>query len=186
MPKFKGGFMKKTLIFFILCLSIFIMGGCAKAVDNVNQTIAEEFIMEMYTVDKEEIENYNKFLDLKPVDEKELTEAIEANDEVIKSLMTNKAYNVLLKNRQNLMFTQHCALNNCTIQVMDVDLSGKESEAEESKADYNFEVKIQFVSDDGSVLQDDSAKGQLRLEREDNEWKVSDYRVFEYPKTIVN
>lgn len=178
--------MKKTLIFFILCLSIFIMVGCAKTVDNDNQTIAEKFFMEMYTVDKEEVENYNKFLDLKPADEKELAEAIEENDEVIKSLMTSRAYNVLLKNRQNFMFTQHCALNNCTIQVMDVDLSGKESGAEENKADYYFEVKIQFVSNDGDVLQDDSAKGQVRLEREDNEWKVSDYRVFEYPKTIVN
>ncbi|WP_019227956.1 hypothetical protein [Sedimentibacter sp. B4] len=178
--------MKKTVILFTLCLSLFIMAGCDKSVDNDSQAVAEKFFMEMYTVDKEEVEKYNNFLDLRPADEKEFAEAIEANDEVIKSLMTNRAYNVLLKNRQNFMFTQHCALNNCTIQVMDVDLSGKESGAEENKADYNFEVKIQFISNDGSVLQDDSAKGQLRLEREDNEWKISDYRVFEYPKTIVN
>lgn len=162
------------------------MAGCDKSVDNENQAVAEKFIVEMYTVNAEEVENYNKFVELMPADEIELAEAIEANDEVIKSLMTNKAYNVLLKNRQNFMFTQHCALNNCTIQVMDVDLSGKESGAEENKADYNFEVKIKFVSNDGDVLQDDSAKGQLRLEREDNEWKISGYRVFEYPKTIVN
>jgi hypothetical protein len=178
--------MKRAVILFVLCLSIFIISGCDKSVDNENQAIAEEFIMEMYTVDAEEVENYNKFLDLKPTDEKEFAEAIEANDEVIKSLMTGKAYNVLLKNRQNFMFTQHCALNNCTIQMLDVILSEKEPETEENKADYNFEVKIQFVSDDGIVLQDDSAKGQLRLEREDNEWKVSGYRVFEYPKAIVN
>lgn len=162
------------------------MAGCDKSVDIDNQAVAEEFIMEMYTVDAEEIENYNKFLDLIPTDEKEFEEAIEVNDEVIKSLMTDKAYNVLLKNRQNFMFTQHCVLNDCTIQVQDVILSEKESGTEENKADYNFEVKIQFVSDDGSVLQNDSAKGQLRLEQEDNEWKVSDYRVFAYPKAIVN
>lgn len=178
--------MKKSVILFILCLSIFIMAGCDKSVDIDNQAVAEEFIMEMYTVDAEEIENYNKFLDLIPTDEKEFEEAIEVNDEVIKSLMTDKAYNVLLKNRQNFMFTQHCVLNDCTIQVQDVILSEKESGTEENKADYNFEVKIQFVSDDGSVLQNDSAKGQLRLEQEDNEWKVSDYRVFAYPKAIVN
>jgi hypothetical protein len=178
--------MKKAVILFIVCLSIFIMNGCAKSVDNENQAVAEEFLKEMYTVDAEEVENYNKFLELKPADEKELAEAIEVNDEVIKSLMTNKAYNVLLKNRQNFMFTQHCSLNNCTIKVLDVIFSEKESGTEENKEVYNFEVKIQFISDDGSVLQDDSAKGQLILEREESEWKISGYRVFEYPKTIVN
>ncbi|MDF2881892.1 MAG: hypothetical protein K0R54_2449 [Clostridiaceae bacterium] len=178
--------MKKAVILFILCLSIFVMNGCDKSVDNKNQAVAEEFVKEMYTVDAEEVENYNKFLELKPSDEKELSEAIEANDEVIKSLMTEKAYNVLLKNRQNFMFTQHCAINNCTIKVLDVILSEKESGIEENKEVYNFEVKMQFVSNDGSVLQDDSVKGQLRLEREENEWKISAYRVFEYPKAIVN
>lgn len=178
--------MKKTAILFILCLSIFIVNGCDKSADTGNQAVAEEFVKEMYTVDAEEVDNYNKFLELKTADEKELAEAIEANDEVIKSLMTNKAYDVLVQNRQNFMFTQHCAMNNCTIKVMDVILSEKESGVEENNADYNFEVKIQFVSDDGSVLQEDSAKGQLGLEREENEWKISGYRVLAYPKTIVN
>jgi hypothetical protein len=178
--------MKKSVILIILFLGIFILAGCDKSADTGNQAVAEKFVMEMYTIDVEKVKNYNRFLDLKPADEKELAEAIEANDEVVKSLMTDKAYNVLVSNRQNFMFAQHCALNNCTIKVLDVIFSEKESGVEENKADYNFEVKVQFVSNDGSVLQDDSAKGQLRLEREDNKWKISGYRVSEYPKAIVN
>jgi len=34
--------MKKAVILFILCLSIFIMAGCDKSVDNENQAVARK------------------------------------------------------------------------------------------------------------------------------------------------
>ncbi|MEL7650092.1 MAG: hypothetical protein AAGU76_18570 [Sedimentibacter sp.] len=177
--------MKKLSLLFVMCLAALIMAGCAKPADKSMQIAAEKFVEELYTVSSEEAENYNRFLELRPADVNELVKAIEANDDALKSMMTDKSYNVLVNNRQNLMFAQYCALNDCTMQVMDVKLTEKEGGAEAGRVDYDFEVKVRFVSKDGTVLDTDSGKGFMRLTKEGNDWKVSDYRGLEYPKEIV-
>lgn len=83
------------------------------------------------------------------------------------------------------MFTQYCALNDCTMQVLNVNLTEKENGVEANGTDFDFEVKVQFVSNGGNILETDSGKGFIRLIKENNEWKVSDYRGLEYPNAIV-
>ncbi|MGD9570079.1 MAG: hypothetical protein AB7V48_17515 [Sedimentibacter sp.] len=175
---------RKSFILLSIVLILFFLAGCNESGENKPEKTAEIFLTEIYTVDLKEIENYNSFSDLQTTDIQGLIEAIELNDEEIKSLMTEKAYNVLVMSRQNLMFTMYSAMNDYTIEVTDIVLT--QSAKEENEADYNFEVNLKFVSTkDSSLDKTDIGKGNLRLIKENEEWKVSNYRTIEFPKYIV-
>lgn len=175
--------MKILKLLVVICLVGLILGGCNKTNENSPQKIAETFVMEHYTVNSKEFENFNSFSDLQTTIQ-DLIDAIEENNEVLKPLMTEKAYNVLGTSRENLMYTTYCALNNYTTEAKELNLT--QINKEENKADYNFEVEIKFVSTkDKSLDKTDIGKGYLRLIKENDEWKISDYRPTEFPKSIV-
>lgn len=164
-----------------LCLVLLIIVGCNKSDVGDVQRLAEEFITELYTVKSEEI----AVLDLRTKDIKVLAEANESNDKIFDSLMTKRAYNIFVKSRQSLMYTLYCAQNNRTMEVVNINLSQSSSDTVE-KVDYDFDVKVKFISNNENTEQTDTAKGYLRLIKENGEWKVSDYRETEFLKTIVN
>lgn len=174
----------KILNIIVIYLAVLTLVGCNESNENNPEKVAETFITEHFTVDSTEVENFNDFLDLLTMDSQELTKAIEANDGVIKPLMTEKAYNILVMNRENLMFAMYCSLNDYTIEIKNINFD--EISNEENKVDYNFDVEIKFVSNvDKSKDITDIAKGYLVLIKENEEWKISGYKSFEFPKTIV-
>jgi len=70
--------MKKSInLFIVLCLVTLIIGGCSKTEEKSVQKTAEDFVTELYTVDSNEIENYNNLLALKTNDVQVLNEAME-------------------------------------------------------------------------------------------------------------
>jgi len=105
------------------------------------QETAKDFIMDFYTVDTEEVDNYKSMLNINTSDAEVFAESLQINDEFIKSLMTSDAYDTLLKNRQNLMFAKACFEGNNTMQVEDLKLSENKIDIENDEAGYDFEVK---------------------------------------------
>ena len=164
-----------------LCLVLLIIVGCNKSDVSDVQRMAEEFITELYTVNSEEI----AVLDLRTKDIKVLAEANESNDKSFESLMTERAYNIFVKSRQSFMYTLYCAKNNYTMEVLNITLSQNSNDTVD-KVDYDYDVKVKFISNNENTEHTDTAKGYLRLIKESGEWKVSDYRETEFPKTIVN
>lgn len=142
---------------------------------------AKEFITEFYTVNSEEI----AVLDLRTNDIMTLAEANESNDKIFEPLMTEMAYNIFVKSRQSFMYTLYCAKNNYTMEVLNITLSQISNDTVD-KVEYDFDVKVKFISNNENTAQTDTAKGYLSLIKENGEWKVSDYRETEFSKTIVN
>lgn len=174
--------MRKAIsIINVLCLVLLIIVGCNKSDVSDVQRLAEEFITELYTVNSEEI----AILDLKTKDIKLLAETNESNDKIFESLMTKRAYNIFVKSRQSFMYTLYCAKSNHTMEVLNITLSQNPNDTVD-KVDYDFDVKVKFISNNENTEQTDTAKGYLRLIKENGEWKVSDYREIELLKTIAN
>jgi beta-lactamase regulating signal transducer with metallopeptidase domain len=142
---------------------------------------AKEFITEFYTVNSEEI----AVLDLRTNDIMTLAEANESNDKIFEPLMTEMAYNIFVKSRQSFMYILYCAKNNYTMEVLNITLSQISNDTVD-KVEYDFDVKVKFISNNENTAQTDTAKGYLSLIKENGEWKVSDYRETEFSKTIVN
>ena len=139
------------------------------------QNTAKDFLMDLYTVDAKEVENYKSILNLNTIDAKVLAEALQINDEVLKSLMTDDAYDTLFKNREKLIFTQACYKENYTMQVIEIQLSENKNDIENNEAGYNFEVQLKFISNDGTETPG-TAKGLIELDKFDGNWKVTGYR----------
>lgn len=174
---------KMKLLILIICLVALILVGCNETNEDSPKKIAETFVMEHYTINSKEFEKFDSFSDLQTTIQ-DLIDVIEENNEVIKPIMTEKAYNVLVVSREDLMFAMYCALNNYTTEITELNLT--QIKKEENKVDYNFEVEIKFVSTkDKNLDKTDIVKGDLRLVKENDEWKVSDYRPTEFPKSIV-
>lgn len=166
--------MKNLSIIVSILLVLLNLAGCAGPGEDA-QKAAEEFVTDIYAVSPEEVDNYKHLLSLNTADAKELAEAVQANDSILKSLMTGEAYVVLLKNRENLMFAQACYEGNYTIQVMELKLSENTYNIEENRAGYNYEVQLRLKSEDGAS-RTESAKGFVGLTEENDRWKVSEYR----------
>lgn len=141
------------------------------------QATAKEFITDLYTVNTVEIDNYKSLLNLSSSDPNALTEATQINDEVLKSLMTDSAYETLLKNRDNLKPTQLCHEGNYTMQVAKFQLSENKNNIENNEAGYDFEVHLKFISNDGTETTG-TAKGLVELEKIDGSWKVTGYKNY--------
>jgi hypothetical protein len=139
------------------------------------QEIAKDFIMDLYTVDTKEVDNYESIRKMNTLDAKALTEATQINDEVLKSLMTVDAYDNLLNNRQNLLFTEACYKGKYTMQVAEIQLSENKNNIENNEAGYNFEIQHRLISYDGTV-RTNTEKGSIELDNIDGNWKVTGYR----------
>ncbi|WP_326908858.1 hypothetical protein [Sedimentibacter sp. MB31-C6] len=139
------------------------------------EEIAKDFIMDLYTVDAKETDNYESILNMNTVDAKALTEATQINDEVLKSLMTVDAYDTLLNNRENLLFAQACYKGNYTMRVAEIQLSENKNNIENNESGYNFEVLLNIILNDGTVRKN-TAKGLIELDNIDDIWKVTGYR----------
>ena len=142
------------------------------------QETAKDFIMDLYTVDTEEVDNYKSMLNINTPDAEVFAESLQINDVVIKSLMTSDAYDTLLKNRQNLMFAKACFEGNNTMQVEDLKLSENKIDIENNEAGYGFEVKLIFNSNDNTENKS-TTKGLIELDNIDGNWKVTGYRMTE-------
>lgn len=142
------------------------------------QETAKDFIIDFYTVDTEEVDNYKSMLNINTSDAEVFAESLQINDEVLKSLMTSDAYDTLLKNRQNLMFAKTCFEGNNTMQVENLKLSENKIDIENDEAEYGFEVKLIFNSNDGTENKSTS-KGLIELDKIDGNWKVTGYRMTE-------
>lgn len=169
--------MKKTtnLFLVILCLMILILVGCSKnEVKNAQET-AKDFVMDLYTVNIKEVENYKSLLNLNPLEVMDSYDEVQINDEVLKSLMTDDAYETLLKNRENLKFTEICYRENYTMQVTEIQLSEHKTDIEDNEAVYNFQLQIKLISNDSTEIVG-TAKGTIHLGKNDGNWKVTGYR----------
>ncbi len=140
-----------------------------------NIKIINSFIMDLYTVNAKEIDNYKSVLNLNTSNPEELSKAMQINDEVIKLLMTDSAYSTLLKNRENLRFAQACHEGNYTMQVVGLQLSENKYNIENNEAGYNFEVQLKLISNDGTETTG-TAKGLAELEKIEGNWKITGYR----------
>ena len=170
----------KILNIIVICLTVLTLVGCNESNENNPEKTAETFVMEHYKVDSTEVENFNNFLDLQTMDSQELTKAIEANDGVIKPLMTEKAYNILVMNRENLMYAMYCSLNDYTIEIKDINF--EQISNKENKIEYNFDVEIKLISNkDKNKDITDTAKGYLVLIKE-NEKFINDIKLISFSK----
>ena len=165
----------KKLFIIILCLIILVFAGCSKNTEDSAQETAKDFVMDLYTVNDIEIENYKSLLSLNPLEAMDLYDEVQINDEVLKSLMTDNAYERMLKNRENLKFTEICYRKNYTMQASEIKLAELNTNTEASEAVYNFEVQINLISGDGNESAS-IAKGTIELAKIDNSWKVAGYR----------
>ena len=89
--------------------------------------------------------------------------------------MTDDAYETLLKNRENLKFTEICYRENHTMEVMEVQLSDNKADIKNSEAVYNFETQLKLISNDGTETVG-TAKGTIELRKVDSNWKITEYR----------
>ncbi|NYB75373.1 hypothetical protein HZF24_14590 [Sedimentibacter hydroxybenzoicus DSM 7310] len=176
--------MKRTnnFVFIILCLIILIFAGCSKNEEENAQQVAKDFISDLYTVSSEEVGNYSSLKNASPSEamELDLNTAVHVNDDILKSLMTEDGYEVLLKNRQNLKFTEICYRENFTMQVTGIQLSENYADIDNNEADYSFEVNLKLISDD-STETEGTAKGKLLLSKTDDNWKIAGYRQGTFP-----
>nr|WP_312578013.1 hypothetical protein [Sedimentibacter sp.] len=168
----------------ILCLVIFSLIGCSNSEVKDSQSMAEKFVKELYTVDLEEIDNYNEFLNSKNNDIDVFNEEIESMHKNLKPLMTEDAYSILLNNRINLAFIQLCAEGNYVMQVTDFSLSKTTDNTDGNNEGYKFEAKLKFISNKDKTEQEDVGKGYVGLTREGGKWKISGYKINELPKVL--
>lgn len=169
--------MKKTanLFLVILCLIILILVGCSRNEEKNAQETVKDFVMDLYTVDIKEVENYKSLLNLNPLEVMDSYDEVQINDEVLKSLMTDDAYETLLKNRENLKFTEICYRENYTMQVAEIELSEHKNDIENNEVGYNFEVQLKLISNDSTEIVG-SAKGTVDLGKTNGNWKITGYR----------
>lgn len=140
------------------------------------QEIAKDFIRDLYTVYSTEVENYQSAAVNLIASDKELAEAMNINDEVLKSLMTEKAYEVFVNNRQNLMFAKAAYEGKYTMQVADIKLSENKNNIENNEAGYNFDLQLIYISNDTSKTTGTS-KGLIEIDKVDGNWKVTGIKI---------
>lgn len=175
-----------TLILIILCLTLLVFAGCSKNEEKNAQQIATNFITDLYTVSSEEVENYKSLRDVSPEEamEMDLNTAVQVNDDILKSLMSEDAYEILLKNRYNLKLTEICYRKNRTIQAAEIQLSENKADIDNNTADYDFEIILKLVSDNGTETED-IAKGSVSLGKIDDTWKITGYKSGPFPDILM-
>ncbi len=171
-----------NLFLIIFCLIALIFVGCSKNEEDNAQQVAKDFVEDLYAVSNEEVENYNSLLNSDPSEsiEMNLYNAVQINDGALKLLTTENAYEVILKNRDNLKFTAICYEADCTMQVTGIQLSENKADIDNNTADYNFEVKLKLIFNDGTETEG-TAKGTVSLSKIDDNWKITRYKQGSFP-----
>lgn len=147
----------------------------SKSTELLVQDIAKTFITDLYAVSSKEVDNYETILQSNFKDANALSEAMQINDDVLKSLMTSTAYETLVANRQNLMYAQAAYEGNYTVEVTDIQLSENKNNIEDNKAGYDFQVQLKNISHDGTE-NTATVKGLIELEIIDGKCKVIGYK----------
>lgn len=192
--------MKKILKFTILLLIILTLVGCSSSDEDKAKKVAEEFVVNIHTVDDTKITEYKKLDGLIPPDanilgegvpkgtktgpNEEYTKITQSLDKNIQHLMTKEGYERILNNRFNLLSTRVCDWNNYNSQVTDfiLDENLYEDDKDIDKLSYYYEANIKFNSTGGQDELNDVIKGYIELLEEDGQWKVSLYTITSYPK----
>lgn len=139
------------------------------------QDVAKAFIRDLHNVSVSDVKNYKAALDLKTADAKALSDAMQFNDAVFKSLMTEDAYNRLISNRENLKYIQACYEGNYTMEVLEIKLSDNKRSIENSEAGYDYEVKVKVISSSNKESEA-TGNGLIELSIIDGEWKVTGFK----------
>jgi len=167
---------KLVKLFSILFLITLIFVGCSGSNESNAKKIAEEFGRNLYTVDTKKVSDYNALLK---------TETIQSFDKTIQPLMTGNGYKSLIANRDDIMNTQGCAINNYTMQVTNFILTKNFYDDKQNTAGYYYEAKLKFVSDKDKKEQTDVGKGYIGLSKENGQWKVSTYQTTIIPDLVM-
>lgn len=171
--------MRKVIKFIgILFLIIFSLIGCSNSEEKKAQNVAEKFLKELYTVDLKEIDSLNAILNAKTNDINVFIEEIESIHKSFKPLMTENAYNILLKSRTNFAFVQLCSQKNYVMQVIDITLSKTTVDTADNNKGYKFEAKLKFISNKDKTELEDTGKGYVGIVKESGKWKLSGYKVY--------
>ena len=167
---------KLVKLFSTLFLITLIFVGCSGSNKNDAKKIAEQFGRNLYTVDIKKVSDYNALLK---------TETIQPFDKTIKPLMTENGYKSLFANRDDIMNTQGCAINNYTMQVTNFVLTKNFYDDKQNTAGYYYEAKLKFISGKDKKEQTDVGKGYIGLSKENGHWKVSTYKVIIIPDLVM-
>lgn len=184
---------------------VVIIGGLGIALNTSKShiktptAIAQEFGKNLYTVDVQKVTEYKKML--KERDLMALPNAVipktgvvavtptpdylkstQALDEYIQPLMTQNAYESLVASRFNYLSADICNTGNYTLQVTDFILAKNLYGEKDNKAGYYYEATLKFISTDGKAERTDTAKGYIGLLKENDQWKVSIYKLTLVPK----
>lgn len=184
--------MKKAIKLLIILLIILLLItitviSCVKSGSNIKK-VAQEFCENLYTVDREKVTEYNRFLkEIKNTKEPDkliglLQERLKSIDKGIEPLMTKKGYENTVMNRMNTLALDICIEGDYTLQVTDFILGENQYDDGEDKAGYYYEVKLNFISEDGKTEQTDTAKGYIGLIKENGQWKVFAHKPQKLPQ----
>lgn len=197
-PSLKDRITVKKIIklFNLLFLIIITFSGCASN-ESDSKKIAQEFGRNLYTVNAQKVDEYNKMLkerDKFNVANAVMTETggvaphtpeyiktMQSLDKNIQPLMTEKAYEAIVANRFNTLSTEVCAEGNYTCQVINFILDKNLYDEKGDKAGYYYEIKLKFISTNGKAERTDTAKGYIALLKENGQWKVFVYKSETYP-----
>lgn len=193
--------MKKIIkIFSLLFLITITFTGCKSSDESDAHKIAQEFGINLYTVDTQKVNDYKQVVlfsekenvkDLigpdgtikaKKETQEKYIQMMQSLDKDIQPLMTEKGHEYIIGNRHNTLSAEVCAKGNYTLQVTDIILEKNLYGEKEDKAGYYYEAKLKFNSADGKDARTDTAKGYIGLIKENGQWKVSIYQSKEYPK----
>lgn len=141
------------------------------------QEIAKDLLLDLYTVNAKEVENYESVLASSlSSDINKINEAVQINDEVLKYLMTEKAYENILKNRQNLMYAQAAYEGKYTMHVVNIKLSENKNNIENNEAGYDYEIMLGYIFQD-TTRTGYTSKGLVELDKIDGYWKVTGIKI---------
>ncbi len=198
---------KVTIKNILLGTIIVIIIGCLGIVLNTSKsqvkmpvTIAEEFGKNLYTVDTQKVADYKQMLkerDLMTLPNAVIsktgviivvpptpnyTKITQSLDKYIQPLMTQNAYETVVASRLNYLSADICNTSNYTLQVTNFILDKNLYGEKENKAGYYYEAKLKFISSDGKAERTDTTKGYIGLLKENDQWKVSIYKLTLAPK----
>jgi uncharacterized protein YcfL len=189
--------MKKGIrIFCVFSLVTLALVGCSSSEEDNEKKAAKKLINSIYTVDAQEIIDFNKPVGVvmdteKPMSQEEYDKKSKASMEEIKeidkeivALMTEEGYMGALANQFKSVSTKICVRDNYTAEVTEITLGEDmyKDYKDNEKVRYPYEVKFDLISSDGKEDTSDTAKGTVELIKKDGEWKVCLLGLTQYPK----
>lgn len=147
--------------------------------------LAQKFGQNLYTVTPEKISDYNNAFGQNSADMTKVIQNVQALYKDMKPLMTAKAYDSLIANREYVVFVQGCLQHNCTLEFENITLTQQFYDKKENKIGNDYDAKVKIISNSDKKVQTGVAKGYIGLSKENGQWKVYANREFEVPKSII-